>query len=59
MTDPYVYEATDDDLRAAVANALNDLGLTFAELKAKHDSRDMNVKESIAWVAIGDLEAYS
>lgn len=51
-----VEEATDDDLRVAVREALARCGLTFDELaeQARTGSFD-TVAARLAWVAIGDL----
>ncbi len=54
--DEYVMEATEEDLRIAVARALEHCGLTWDELEAQGRSGDFeSVSARIAWVAVGDL----
>jgi hypothetical protein len=49
-------EATEEDLRIAVARALEHCGLTWDELEAQGRSGDFeSVSARIAWVAVGDL----
>ena len=53
---PYVIEATEDDLRVALKNALARAGCTYDELAAQaRTGRFDSIRARMAWVAIGDL----
>lgn len=53
---PYVVEATEEDLQAAVENALRQARMTRAELLAEGRSgRFSSLRARLAWVAVGDV----
>lgn len=54
---PDVEVASEQDLRVAVAHALDRAGLTFDQLADQaRTGRFESVRARLAWVAIGDLE---